>query len=237
MEYQSLDGIVRSYLAQKSLPLHYYLRTLKLATDSFRELHFDVLQVVNTRKLEITDWKAFILPEDFVDVIQVSVRKGDRLIPLRQAKLHRLNNFDAVTGDMIPWETPGFTDVPRETISDNFEFTGRIFGGVKDDGDYILLPERGEGQLRSDSDITEVILEYLGSINYTDAATKVDPYAQAAIEAYVGWKSLKDRAENPRCPEAFNYYNQVGILRARKNPITAEDIKRAWRNGSRPSIK
>jgi hypothetical protein len=240
MYYQSLDGISRSYLAQKNLPIHYYLKTLKLATDCFRELHYDVLQVVNTRKLEVTDWNAVVLPEDFIDVISLSVRIGDQLLPLRQAKLHRLNNFDQTTGDMIPWDvaTEGFTDVPRETLdNENQEFTGQIYAGIKDDGDYILLPERGEIQLRGNSGIEEVILEYLGDLNYTDAATKVDPYAQAAIEAYVAWKSLKDRSDNHLCAEARNYQNEVRKLRGRKNPLTAEDIKRAWRNGSKPTIK
>lgn len=239
MYYTSLDAITRSYLAQRSLSVHYYIRTLKLVADGYRELHYDVLQVVNVRKLDVTDWKAAILPEDFVDVVQVSVRNGDNLIPLTQGKYHRLHNFND-EGDFIPWEVgdTGSTDVPRETLlNENHQFTGRIYGGVKDYGDYIVVPERGEIQLAANSDFSEIILEYLGDINYTNAATKVHGYAQAALEAYAAWKSDRDQADVKDAPKARTYINEVRKLKGRLNSLTADDIKRLIRNGSKATIK
>lgn len=235
MTYTSLNHIVKSVLNQKGYPIHFYFQYLKHATDCLRELHFDSLRVVQTKKLPVDpDTKAVVLPCDYVDKIKVGVISGQRVIPLVQNDaINRLNNYDDA-GNAIAWGTSEddraiWRLTSYDTVQNEFgEHLGRDFG-YKDanmgDG-YKILRERGELQLSEFITAEYVILEYISDgTGLTDAATKVDPYAQKTIEAYIKWQGSPNR-DNPMSPEAEYYHQQHRVLRARKNPLTKADIIR-----------
>lgn len=237
MKYTSIDKITRSILAQKGYTIHWYFQTLKLASDALRELTLDSLLVVHTKKYPVNEYKAFPLPCNYVDWVKVGLIKGQFVRPLVQFDgINRLNNFDA-NGNPILYgrevvDTDYYWDVPeffRDILMNEYdEHKGRFFGH-RQNGQYDgfkVLPERNEIQLSEYIDADYVVIEYISDgVSDADAATKVDINAQRAIEAYDFWKSSKNR-DNPFSPEAEAFNMAHRVLRARKNKLTADDVKR-----------
>lgn len=68
--YTNIDNIVKSILLQRGLTIHWYFPYLKLATDCLRELHFDVLQLTETRVVESVDG-VIKFPCGCIDVVRI----------------------------------------------------------------------------------------------------------------------------------------------------------------------
>lgn len=252
MKYITLDGIVRSLLNQKQLPIHYYMRFLKYAADGYRELHFDSLKNIRAVKLPLTDYKAVQLPCDFVDLLKVGVATGQYVQPfVMRNGINRLNNLDA-SGNPTTYGSPtqstsdyaafGGWDWFTNHFNDYGEATGRYFGlGVGSQRDtFKLIPERNEIQFSEDIQATEVILEYIGDGTCCDSATSIHPYAQKAIEAYADWmykKHSKSFGLGDEQVAEREFVNQNRKLRARLNGMTMEDIRRSVDSGYLASVK
>lgn len=244
MKYTSLDSIVRSVLQQRQLPIHYYLQYLKYAADCFRELHYSSLRVVHARMLPVDPkTMAFDLPCDYVDYVKVGIPVGQFITPLHyQQGINRLAStnsqgqaqlFPPIVGDVVSVALPGIN------FNEYGENLGRWFGysdGLLGDT-FKEIRERNIIQLnQSITGLTEAYLEYISDGTYANAATKVDPLAKKTIESYMKWQ------ESPSCDDIFSregkkYAADLRELRARKNPMTIEDIKRSFRKGQRASIK
>lgn len=243
MRFIKLDHIVRSVIHQKQLKIHWYLQFLKYASDCLRELTFDTLKTINTKRLSVTDYKAVVLPCDFVDWTKVGIEVNQKIQPLVQTSgINRLNKLGAngaatTFGSSVEpiWATGIFSDYGASL--------GRWYGvGAGFEGDtFKYLPERNEIQLNESLDVTEIVLEYISNGACVDAATKVDPYAQKTIEAYIDWQyKLHSRAYgiSERREAEREYYQQLRFLRARKSDLnTIEDFKRSVIRGYKASIK
>lgn len=68
------------------------------------------------------------------------------------------------------------------------------------------------------------VIEFIKNGLECNAATKIHPYAQKTIEAYIEWKSSPNR-NNPRSPEGVIYGNEYGILRGRLSDLTPEVLE------------
>lgn len=249
MRYVTLDNICRSTLMQCGYSLHYYIQALKSASDCLRELTFDTLQNVNTVNLTISDSGAADLPCDYVDFVKVGVPYSQYVRPLVQKdSINRLQNKDS-SGNVIPYsdnESDDFLFVPSfyvsDFINDNGEPLGRLFGfnaGWIQDG-FKILRERGQIQVDQQLCATSIYLEYISDGQCSDNATKVHPYAQKTIEAYILWQFKQhSRAYGSQERElAKNEFStQRRILRARMNGLTAQDIKRIVRKSYSATIK
>jgi hypothetical protein len=243
MQWQTLDSIVNSVLLRRKYPIHWYIDFLKYGADALRELHFDVLLVICSAKLPVTSYKAVILPCDFVDWLRIGVAAGQYVHPFTsESNMNRLNNYDAA-GNKIQYE-----DVwPDGSAISRFElnvFDANIWGehpgGVfnhnpgRAGANFSVLRERNEIQLDPDFPYTEIILDYINDGQGCDAATKIHPYAQSCIEAYIIWQMmLNNRGYNPsEAGVAGDQFDkQLGVLRARLSDLTPEDITHAARKG------
>lgn len=251
MRYQTLDNIVRSVLMQRGYSLHWYIQALKSASDCLRELTFDTLQNINTVKLPVSDTGVAEIPCDFVDHVKVGLERGQYIKPLVQKDgINRLQRKDN-TGTPISYENIGgnignvipypvfFTS---DYVSDNMQPLGRMFGfnaGWIRDG-YKVLRERGEIQLEQSVCADFIYLEYISDGQCSDNATRVHPYAQKTIEAYILWQFKEhSRTYGPQERELSKreFESQRRILRARLNDLTPEMIKRIVRKGYSATIK
>lgn len=250
MKFYTLNNIVRSVLHQKQLSIHWYLQFLKYAADCHRELTFDVMKSISARRLPVTDYKAVVLPCDFVDWIKVGVEVNQKIQPLVQTSgINRLNKLDAEGNKTLF----GTTDTESIVYAGSSWFpglfddygisAGRWFGiGAGSEGDtFKFLPERNEIQLNEALDVDEIVLEYVSDGSGSDAATSIEPYAQKTIEAYIDWMyKLHSRSFNisERREAEREYYQQLRFLRARKSDLnTPEDIKRVILRNYKQSVK
>jgi hypothetical protein len=246
MRWTSLDEAITSVLLKKGYPIHYYLQCLKYACDCLREINFDELALIKSEKILINEYKAIMIPFDYVDIVRIGVGSGQFIQPLVNRRgINRLNNRQD-GGAIIKYGNPQGDELLYDSLlshhNQNGESVGKYYGfnaRAIADG-YTILKERNEIQLDENINADYVILDYISDGTEINAATHITPYAQATIEAYINWQlkennrtyneGEKQRAEN-------TYYHQRRILRARLNEITLDDIKRAVRAGSHGSLK
>lgn len=255
MRYQTLDGIVRSALMQRGYPIHWYVQALKSASDCLRELTFDCLQNVNTVRLPVSATGAVNLPCDFVDHVKIGFEVGPYVKPLVQKKgINRIQdvdanglpiNYDSVDATTLTDYVSGYNygyNWRIDGYSDNGQPIGRVYGfnaGWIQDG-FQVLRERGQIQLDQNTGLDSVYLEYISDGQCPDNATKVHPYAQKTIEAYIFWQFKEhSRAygEQERRTAQNEFSSQRRILRARVFGLGAEDIKRIVRSSFSATIK
>lgn len=239
----TLDKIIRNYLLRRGYSLHYYLESLVYAKDCLRELSFDDLHIINTRLLTVnTTSNTVVLPEDYVDFCVVGVQVGQNVRPLvLNEKINRLRNYDD-DFNAEPFGTPPTNSNPVyynylysyywniTTFNEYGEFTGRLYGypGVYTDT-FNIIKERNEIQLNENLVVEEIVLEYISNGLDASSISKITPYAQATIEAYIMWQhKLNNRSYNnqDRQLAEMEYKKQRTILRARMSNLTIEEVKR-----------
>jgi len=250
MRYITLNGITRSYLSQTKRPIHYYFRFLKYASDCIRELIFDTLQVINTTRLPVDEFYQCKIPADCVDIIKVGVQVGQFVRPLiEKSSLNRLPNIDSSDGSQIVYPAPQVTDDWIGTLqwqgvntTTGGENTGGYYGlGAGSEPDtFIFLPERNVIQLNQNIKDTNIVLEYISDGTYPNAASKITPYAQKAIETYIDWQ-YKLHSKSYGAGEAEQakrlFDRQHEILRARKNTLTPDMMERIINRNRKASLK
>lgn len=229
MRVYSLDSIVRNTLLQRGYPIHWYMEFLIHAVNCLRTLHFDDLRVINTVKLNVNDYSAIDIPADCVEVVGVGVQYGQKirnLVP--DGKINPLHNRDNDC-KIIPY---GNDDDGKKLVYGLFPVwpSGSLWQGAYIDG-FKVLPERGQIQLDENIGYDSVILQYISDGTCIDSLTCVDPLAKDTIDAYIKWQ----QKENSRIysegekQRAQNFYtNQRKILRARKNPLTTDLVRRIF---------
>ncbi len=240
----TLDQIIRNYLLRRGYTLHHYLESLVYAKDCLRELSFDDLHIINTKLLTVnTDDNTVPLPEDYVDFCLVGVQVGQNVRPLvLNEKINRLRNYDDDFNAEFFNNPPTNSTNPiyynylysyywnLSTFNEYGEFTGRLYGyqGIYTDT-YNIIPERNEIQLNQHLVVDEIVLQYISNGLDATSVSKITPYAQATIEAYITW-------QHKQCSRHYNnqdrqmaemeYIKQRKILRARMNTLTIQEVKR-----------
>lgn len=252
MKTYTLDNIVRSALADKMYPMHWYIQFLQYGIDGLRSLNFDVLQNVKSVRLPVNSYKAVTLPCDFVDYVRVGNELGEYVNQFGEKKdtFNRLNKFDSLgnkisygdieaSNGVLPnnWEGFWYTNY----INDKGEHQGRIFNnqsGFRDS--FVVLRERGEIQLDISYSGDEIVLDYISDGLTTTASNAIHPYAIETIKGYIFWK-LKEHSRQYNLSERQlareEYYNQLRILKARLNSLDAIDIRRSLARGYTATIK
>jgi hypothetical protein len=249
MTYTNLDTLVRRSLLESGLPLHWYAEGLFLAASCIRELSFDSLQVINTKKLPVGDYYEVNLPDDFVDDLALTIPVGGLLQPIAKNNAISPLRYTDSTGAFVPYNTATPDDTTTLfglntnwfwfwNINDYGEPTGRYFGaggGAHQNG-YKVVRERNQIQLTESFTSGEVVLQYISDGQSADSATQVDVMAFSCIQAYIAWKR-SDNADLKDSGEARTYYNERRLFRARKNDVTITDLKNIIRKNFHASIK
>jgi hypothetical protein len=251
----SLKAIVKDVLMQKGYSLHWYIQFLVYAKNCLRELTFDDLHVVNTKKIPVNEFNEFEIPADYQDYSRVNAICGEKLRPLVETdKLNKLpaldEDFNQTTynaspvsetntlfyGGLYPfyWNTT--------TWNEFGESTGRFFGvGASTQDDvFTVIKERNVIKVTETLDIDDVILEYISDGMDADSATRVDSYAIKTIDAYINWQHKKHNRHygiGEVQYEEQQYIKERLILRARLSPLTMEVWKRLFQRASYASPK
>ncbi len=246
----TVDIILRRWLLERGLPIHYYAEGLFHCSSGLRELSFDTLKIINTSNLPINDDGSVDLPEDFVDDVAVSMPSGGALIPMaKQDWITPLQIHDVDTGLFLPPNEQtstttvntfyGFpsTWVYYWNIDDYGSFTGRQFGnhGGTRRG-YRIVKERRQIQLTDSFNGDSVVIQYISDGQSIDNATQIDTLAIRAIQTWIDWQFSPNRTSKDSL-EARTFYNEKRRLRQLLNPLTATDIKNVVRNSYTASIK
>lgn len=245
----SLDAIVKNILLKRGYSLHWYLDFLVYCKDGMREIAFDdpILAVRYIALPVNQDDNTVELPNDFQDYTRVSAWVDGYLRPLiENNNLQLIPNYDS-SFQVEPYSNGVAiqTQLQQNLLySNNFltpywylvnwnnfgENTGRQFGGI---GNYIdgFRIDRSRNLIKIDDNlfIQNIALEYISDGMDADSATKIDAYAQNAIEAYAMWQFyLHNRTYTQNEAEAMyqHYAAERQILRGRLSDLTIDNLKR-----------
>lgn len=250
MIWNNLDSLVKRWLLERSLPIHYYAEGLFHSSAAIRELSFDTLQIINAVRLPVGNYNEIILPSDFVEDLALTIPVGDELQPVpKKNSLSPLSMVDNTTGAFISPTNPNnaveqslfglpFSWTWFWNVNDYGEPTGRFFGaggGAHLNG-YQVFKKQGQIKVTSTFTSDTVVLLYISDGQRADNATQIDTQATATIQSYIDWKrspnaALKDSGE------ARTFYNEKRLLRARLDDLTPTDIKQIFRENYNASIK
>ncbi len=250
MRYTTLNNCTRSYLNQTARSIHYYARCLKYSSDCIRELLFDTLQTINTVRLPLNGLFEAEIPADYIDGAKVGIQVGQFIRPLiRRDTINPMANFDS-TGTQINY--PNADELSDDTwgdfwqswgvnINTNGENTGGYYGiGAGSEPDTYTIDEgRNVIQLNQNVGVSKIVLQYLSDGTYTNAATRITPYAQKTIEAYIDWQyklNSKSYGMGDANQAERGFYNELRKLRARKSDLTPELIARIINRHRKASI-
>lgn len=251
MKTKSLNLIVRDALLSRKLPLHYYSRFLHHALVALDELSldFDLGTNIKTVELDVTSYKRAVLPADFVDVVDVSAKNGDKLLPLERSRnLNKQYNRDE-SGNKIPFpstqdnsELNSLVAITSNTINANStgELNGRFFGARRQANlVYDVDTTNQELVFGTDMDLTKVTLTYVTTGVSRSSANLVTPYANDVITKYIFMmEALNSNQRIGIYQIAKNDYNVARKnLRARLNAMDSAEIIGALRRGIHGGLK
>ena len=249
MVLTTIDSIIRRYLLEKGLPIHFYAEALFNASTCFRELSIDTLQVVNTKRLPINSYFAVDLPDDFIDDVMVGVPAGQYVQPIPKKRGLTPLRLTDDNGDYTTYASLGTDAVQYNgnfipaigwywNINEFGESVGRYFGasGGAAPNTYSIVKERRQIQLPESFVGTSIILVYISDGQTVDAATQIDTQAFYAIQSWIAWKQSPN-AQNLFSPEGRYYLNEKRKLRARTSDLTLNDIKDIIRHNFHASVK
>lgn len=258
MTYTSLHAIVNNVLMRRKYPIHWYIDFLVYAKDCFRELTMDDLKCVQAKILPVnSDDNTVDIPSDYLDYIKVGLQVGQNVRPLVPTdSLNRVTNRNS-SFQPIPYFVPNsnqnatglyygaINNVNWLTVSWNEygEFIGRQYGagaGVQDDV-FQIMKEKNKIQLTDHlTGLENIVLEYVSNGMNADAATHVESYAQATIEAYILWQMkehTRTYSEGEKERGKQDYIEQRKVLRARMSDLTIDGVRRSIQASTFLSIK
>lgn len=226
MRFVTLDHIVRSVLLKQGKTIHWYFKYVKLASDCFRELNYDVLKPIQSNLFTLSETGSFTLPDGYIDWLKIGKPIGQSIRPyVRDTGINRLNNRDANGLPIRYTDTSEDTQLSdllcSEVLCNGSQFGHRqssYFDGFKE------LRERCEIQM-GEGVTGQVYMEWL-SDGGCNAATRVDPLAQTTIEDWIVWKEGPN-ANNEYSPEGRIFDRSLKKLWARKAGWTTDAVKRA----------
>jgi hypothetical protein len=251
MKTKSINIIVRDALLDNGLPLHYYTRYLHHALRITDELSMD-FSMGNVKMVELstTSYQRAILPNDFIDVVDVSAKHGERLLPLeRDRALNKIYNYDD-SGNRIPYPTDTNINYDAEfnynlisganNLNTRGELVGRYYGKQRKPLlVYDIDTINSEIVFSNTMALEEITLSYITSAVSRSTANLVTPYATDVITKYIQMMAVK--AEGTTLGKyqlaKQEYDNARRIFRARMNSMDYAEIIGATRRGIHGSIK
>jgi hypothetical protein len=234
MKTKSINLIVRDTLLTLGLPLHYYTRFLHHALIITDELGLDFdMGNVKTTELSVTSYGRVILPADVIDIIDVSAKYGDRLVPFeRDRQLNKKYNFDD-SGNKIKYPDPITEQQYRELYD-------RLYGKERDPHyRYDIDKTNSELVLGNKNDLTKVTVTYTSSAVSKSSANTVTPYANDVITKYIllQYTIATGGKVGDRQLAMMEYNNSRRVFRSRMNAMDKAEILGAIRAGIHGGVK
>lgn len=220
----------------------------------FKTLKMDFARQIKTVRLNMTPWKAIVLPEDCVDWYLIGIRNGQDLMAFTKKAL-------------LPRDCSGDTDAPSDAAyhsknvsgegvqflnyTEYGEDPGKLFGLLqKDNGLGYFSPNQNERvneiQLSTHVDSSaDILLLYLGTLFDPRVDSVVHPYCAEYISKGIHYENLKHRRRGGNrsitadmVREAKDELdNETCMMVERRWDLSEADIIEAARSGIQLGIK
>lgn len=233
----TLDSVVRSYLGDMQKPtLHGYVPLLHYALEGFRELSYDVIAEVKTVEVKYNQIKVASLPNDFVKLIKVYAKVGDRVVEISEdstISYHKESTIKANdTYSEKRHENRGAGGISLGYETDN-ELNGVSIGnygfGHNHFGYFRMKKDSYPVEMHFSSEITskKVFVEYLATPNTPGSETVLTPLAAKCLNEYIGYKESRAKngeASNETQARKMSFEQERDKLFARESNLTLGTI-------------
>lgn len=251
MKTKSLNTIVREALLDSNLPLHYYSRYLHHGLRIVDELSMDFdMGNIKMVELDVTSYQRAILPADFVDFIDVSVKHGERLLTMeRERTLNKNYRYDD-SGNKIAYPNELSVNYDAEinysllsgsnNMNTRGELVGRYYGRERAPKLTFDIDTKNQEIVFSNGMVlTKITLVYMTSAVSLSSANVVTPYATDVVVNYINMMAAK--AEGSTLGKfqlaKQEFENSRRKFRARMNAMDYAEILGAIRDGIHGGIK
>lgn len=185
---QTLDSLVRDYIAQSGRSLNKYLPYLNYAITALKELHYDVDGVNKVEQLELLDTNVAYVPKDIIKLTRVYMAGSNGYIQevFEEGSLNPRGTDDCGDDTRVGGVSIGNNDLYQtaEAVTEHVrdgEFIGREYG-AGGGGIYYYRYNRERGRLEFTGNVTNPLyIEYLGSKERVDGKFMVNEMASEAI--------------------------------------------------------
>lgn len=209
-----ISSIVKSFLLRRQRTVHYFLDTLIHAIDGYKELSLDEFPPIVT-KVVYADVNGIIpFPAGCIWVISLGGAYSQFIKPMvTDTTINTLNNY--TTGGVLEPYTNN-----QNNNWDSYYYNSKYY----DDG-YKVDNVQRQVKVNEGLDITNgFIMEFASDGSAINGSTKIHPYAEKAVNAYIEWQV--DYGGKARTQGAIKFGMERDKIRARVNPLTPNDIKR-----------
>lgn len=252
----SLDGNDYAAHASDAAIRNFALRGL-------RELGFDMLKVIRSLKLSVSDNNTVTLPDDYVDWSKVGVVGADGIVYVLGENKNINYSQKYSTESNITYDADGDGLLDREddktggsvgggAVDDGFgsyifrnyvygNNQGQLYGmgGGRYQGNFRVNLDQNRIEIQSNSNVTDLVIEYVA-----DEARSSDPqvhvYAEEALISYIYYKIIERKAAVPMAEKSrarAEYYNERRKANARMKSFTKEEALRTIRKNYKQAPK
>jgi len=213
-----IEEIVKDYLGdQEKYSTHELIRLINIANRGLRQLTYDILGDVKIDLIEVSSALRIDLPDDYVDYSFIGIVGSD-------GRIHTLGKKND-----IPMAGSQNT-VPKIGV-DQYGSSGGIFGlggGQNENGYYrpIIDADNWQMVLTSIAAGKWIYLEYINDGRQSDNNTKIHPYAEEALLAYIAWKDIANRRAvslSEKQLRRADFYNEKRLANSRLKSFTKEE--------------
>lgn len=257
----SVDEICREYLLKREKTMHAYYKVLPLACEAVQELtltgSMEFMNHVELTKEDNESW--FVLPEGFVDWVNVGLRFSERWVPIgvstrlidtpatsgSQGFNEEYNGEFEHSGEWEQWKDScgmpyygfnggvypwwGGSAIHTDTRG---SITSGFFTNVPRPDEVTFNVQKGIIMCPNNFPSNKLYLIYT-SVGTADTMTYIPVKAQACVEAYIAWKYALNRrggiGEAKYMAEEYN--KQHRLLRARNSTMTPAVVRRIFDRG------
>ena len=252
-----LDGNDYAAHASDAAIRNYALRGL-------REMGFDMLQVIRSLKIDVTNNTA-TLPDDYVDWSKVGFVGTDGIVYVlaENKNINISQKYSKVNGNTYDSDGDGLndreddktsttgapTDDSLESSMNNYIFRnyvyngdgGRLYGvgGGHFPGEFRINLDQNRVELKTNNSVSQIVMEYVAD-EARSSNPQVHVYAEEALNAYIYYRLIERKAAVPANEKArarAEYYNERRKANARMKSFTKEEALRTIRKNYKQAPK
>ena len=225
------------------------------ALRGLREMGFDLLKVIRSLKLEVSNNTA-TLPDDYVDWSKIGIVGGDGIVYVlgENKNINMSQKYSKIDGNTYDSDGDGLLEreddktatssVSGDTLKSGFDSyifrnyvyngdAGRLYGmgGGHYEGEFRINMDQNRIELSSNKSISEVVMEYVAD-EARSSNPQVHVYAEEALNAYIYYRLIERKAAvpaNEKQRARSEYYNERRKANARMKSFTKEEALRTIR--------
>ena len=227
--YTTLDKVVRGLIIEQGKNSeNEYQRFAQLGIFGLKELSFDTLRQIKTKKITVKSNGSVDLPDDYVTYLKIGKHGNDDRVHWLALDSKRYLGTDSKS-NTSSGETDDYAYVFRNYLLNGERGQMYGLGGGNNANGYYREDKDNNTILFSSGNVgDEIVLEYIsdGITGLSSDQIRVHVFSEEALRSFIHWKSIQRKRNIPQYEKEGarrDYYNEKRLARARMSKFTKEE--------------